>query len=236
MKRKSITLLSVFLFSIPFLGNAQSDRNHPELAPDDGLWHKWLLHSYFDNKSDHELVNAPASICIKHIGNSETSTSYDWYFFGPNFEQTQAHGIQEGDHFIFHAENPEIVWNPDTGSRNPPSIIVMKGQTVGGTSHSSNLEKVATAFAEGIAWNPGSEYSATSVFNVEMIYKGDVCSLTDIDPGCDYSNSDSTLGWGWNEDAGEACPPLVTGCDYSDADVNDGWGWNSNTGESCPPL
>lgn len=61
---------------------------------------------------------------------------------------------------------------------------------------------------------------------------------------CDYSNADSTGGWGWNPVTRESCAPQQDvaasnnsqGCDYSNANSSNGWGWNPVTLESCAPL
>ena len=59
---------------------------------------------------------------------------------------------------------------------------------------------------------------------------------------CDYSNADSSNGWGWNPVTRESCAPQTDAadntsqsCDYSNAGNQNGWGWNESTGQSCPP-
>ena len=59
---------------------------------------------------------------------------------------------------------------------------------------------------------------------------------------CDYSNANSSNGWGWNPVTRESCAPQTDAadnnnqsCDYSNAGTQNGWGWNESTGQSCPP-
>jgi len=67
---------------------------------------------------------------------------------------------------------------------------------------------------------------------------------------CDYSSAEIHVGWGWDPDLRQSCPPLTstdTGidtitsaenmeCDYTNASLFNGWGWNPETQESCAPV
>lgn len=74
---------------------------------------------------------------------------------------------------------------------------------------------------DGIGWN-GSES----------------CSVRAPDPNCDYTESFSNAGWGYNTATGESCPPSPNTTTYVPEDKctnlrQEGWGWNPARQESC---
>lgn len=169
MKIINIGLVTLLSTGISY---AALERNKPELAPNDEKWHQWEIHPYTDNSASHHALQSSSFICIRNIGDEGTHTLYEWYAFqNAKQEDTLGRGVQEGDHFYFHAEFPRVDW--PSGGHNPPSILVLNGQTIGGDT--KHLDQKYKAFAEVLAWNPGKNYKETSVYNIEMTNHGRFC-------------------------------------------------------------
>jgi hypothetical protein len=113
------------------------------------------------------------------------------------------------------------------------------------TWHESRFDTALDLAASGNRVQRDGYFECRDISGSDFVPTGGSALVTVADE-CDYSNADSTNGWGWNPVRRESCPPQQVAqsepvgqagqsCDYSNADSNGGWGWDAVNQASCAP-